>query len=158
MRYNELVEAFDRPLVYKITEERPKLFSAKFKSGGSVIAFFAVGLEPAGTWDIGFGNWAPGVDMYAMTGDNTSIEVMSTVIAITRDFINRYSPETVTFTAKSSEASRVSVYRRLSQKLAGALGYSLSKEHRVPNGSIQFVIGKDFVSIDESFDTMCNIK
>jgi hypothetical protein len=81
--------------------------------------------------------------MYAMTGDNKSIAVMSTIIAITRDFISRYSPETVTFTAKSSEASRVSVYRRLATKLSGALGYSLNKEQIIPNGSVQFVLSKN---------------
>jgi hypothetical protein len=141
MRYNELVEAFDRPLEYEVLQAQPRSFDATFTSGGSQIAYFAV-KTPKGEWNIGFSNRSADIsNRFSMTGDKKSIEVLATIIAITKDFVNRYNPDTIIFFAKSSEGSRVSAYRRLAKKLSTLYGYVPTAETTV-DGDIKFSVSK----------------
>jgi hypothetical protein len=153
MRYNELVEAFDRPLEYEVLHAQPRSFDATFNSGSSQIAYFAA-KTPKGEWNIGFSNRSADIrNRFAMTGDKKSIEVLATIIAITKDFVNRYNPDTIIFFAKSSEGSRVSAYRRLAQKLSALYGYVPAAETTV-DGDIKFSVSKVPEAIDESFNTV----
>lgn len=85
---------------------------------------------------------ALGIGTTKLTHAGNSVPVMSTVNAILRAFNKKYSPNLITFTAKVKERGRVNLYRRLAEKSAEELGYTV-KEREIHDGnSIQWFLKK----------------
>lgn len=95
-----------------------------FKDIGGRRMRFSAGLT-GDTWEVEFAEVSgdevsddENVSQHGMTGKGHEIEVMSFVMSCFRHFIEKYKPMHLEFEAKSSEQSRVSLYRRMLKRFA----------------------------------------
>lgn len=185
MTIKQLTELFDRPLTHSgIRRTDSNRYVAWFYLEDSTY-FFKAELERGDppSWDISFdfidekpesadtdpwGEEALNDIEYLdsvggsteMTGTGNSVKVISTIVNIFTQFINKEKPQAVQFTAKTQHRSRVLLYRRLAKIAARSLGYTekeinsdnvkitwyLKKSAR--NNAIKPVLAEDQYSID----------
>lgn len=76
------------------------------------------------TWDVEFAEVRITEDgtskksTHKLTGSGNEVEVMSFVVGCLKEFVKRYKPAKITFSAKSTEESRVKLYKRMLGRLA----------------------------------------
>lgn len=77
-----------------------------------------------------------------MTGEGRSLTILSTVIDIAKDFVNRNPVESLRFGAKTSEPSRLRAYRAMTRRLGATLNfeYTESSENFMGIDVIMFTI------------------
>lgn len=177
-------EAFDGPLEYAVDVQTDSYFKAGFVTKGGVE--FSVecerftdenddeesqmlGLGPTDTWEVTFGpiDYDEGQDRFAMTNDGNAQSTLATVAAILGEFVAKYRPDHVSFSASKGDKSRASVYTRMLKRLAPGYDVELDDgsehvhflmnkkesavvgEHGIPGKSNHTPEGKD-MKISES--------
>jgi hypothetical protein len=117
----KLDELLDRKVAYEVLRDKPDLFVTKATIGERDIVFSAE--QFAGDdglyWGVAFEEHRDGDHTYAATGSGDEFKVTSMVAASMKEFLQRYSPERVTFSAEKTgpDDPRVAIYRRLADKL-----------------------------------------
>jgi hypothetical protein len=113
-------EVADKKVEYKITGEGPTNFRASAIINGRKIRFSASDSgDPDEGWDILFTETKPGDSWTTVaTGSGGEFEVAAFIVAAMKEFITRYEPQTISFTAEKAKEfeegnTRAAVYRRL---------------------------------------------
>jgi len=116
-----LQEIADKKIDYTVVTVNRLVFSAIATIGNRKIKFSAVDTESdTEGWDIGFSEMKldGSGKTYMATGSGKEFEVAAAVIAMMREFVDRYDPWMITFSAKqeketSNRNARAEVYKRL---------------------------------------------
>lgn len=113
-------EVADKKVEFEITVERPKKFQAAAIINGRKIKFLAVDYgDPDEGWEILFIETRPDESWTARaTGSGGEFEVSAFIVAAMKEFIVRYEPQTMSFSAEKAKKfeegnTRAAVYRRL---------------------------------------------
>lgn len=138
-----LNELFSTILPYEVTENTRSAYTAVFDDpNGNQYVFAAeksASSEDHETWTFEFAT--DNVDGQSKTdrmiGGRKSIPIISTVIELVRNVVEKKQPDEVYFTARGTEKSRISLYRRLAQQLAEQLGW---KVHELPASMETFFV------------------
>ena len=134
MRASEfLIESLDTNIEYKVVNNDPKHFTASAEIDGFVIVFEARRGAP-GHWSIIFYqyNQLSSRVAYGRTGSGSELVVFSFVMKSLTEFLNKYKPSYVYFTAVKAESSRVRLYSRMVKKYADRLGYTMTDPGQSP--------------------------
>ena len=135
MRASEfLIESLDTNIEYKVVDSDPNLFTTTAEIDGSIIVFEAGAGGISVGWSIGFYqyNQFTGRSTYEKTGSGSELAIFSFVMKSLTEFLSRYKPYVVDFTADKGESSRVKLYSRMIKKYADRLGYTMSDTDRSP--------------------------
>lgn len=127
MLLDELHEALERALPYKITDNTDEEFYALFKANDRQIRVI-IDKQDIG-WYVEFAELSKhetGGDrhQYTATGKGAEFQVFATVKAVLNDFIKQRKPSLVYFTSDKEDKSRSKLYASLSKKFKPA-GYKL---------------------------------
>lgn len=116
-----LQELLDSKVKYTVTKETAKIFTTQAEIGGRVIHFEALNDGEQG-WVIDFAEVVTKNDRtghhFGRTGSGSELQVFSMIVDSLKEFVARYHPTLVTFTAdKDGESdTRAKLYRRLADK------------------------------------------
>jgi len=111
----KLYELMDTKVDYEVIKARGGVFHTEATIGGRVIAFAAIE-EMDGEWEISFGEKKEGSKTaYGLTGSGAAPEVLAMVKASMLEFVERYQPEKMYFTAdkENDKDNRARVYDRM---------------------------------------------
>lgn len=72
-----------------------------------------------------------------MTGVGNSIKVISTVVNVFREFMEKHRPQQIQFAAKTNDKGRVLLYRRLARMAGDEFNYSV-EESEAESGQIDW--------------------
>jgi len=146
---DKLNELFNAPLPWKETLRNGEEYRAEFAAGDKEYEFTAVRSElfrgyKDPIWVVEFRNNSSKdlSQAYSVTGDGSSVAVMSTVIDIMDSFIRRYQVRVINFSAY--EPSRKKLYSRLIKTLIATWSV-------VADGDEYYVISKNAVR-DPNYD------
>lgn len=115
MKLNEIL---NKKIDYEVIHETSGMFKTSAIIGNRTIIFIAIEEEP-GNWELSFGEKiSNGKTTYDKTGSGSELEVFSMVKSSIEEFIQRYSPPTMFFTADKDQVDtevnvRSAVYDRL---------------------------------------------
>ena len=132
----KLLELFDKPSFWTLTQDDPERKAAKFitTGGASYTMSILIGAEgPTDqVWDLGFAKYETGKKpsdgvTTGISGTGETFEVFSTVLDFTAHFIEQDPPSKIEFIG--SEPSRQKLYLALCKKLAAKYGYTFIQEH-----------------------------
>jgi hypothetical protein len=135
MRASEfLIESLDTDIEYKVVDSDRKVFTTTAEIDGSVIVFEAGAGGIPGRWSIVFYqyNQFTGRFTYEKTGSGSELAIFSFVMKSLTEFLSKYKPYVVHFTADKAESSRVRLYSRMIKKYADRLGYTMSDAGQSP--------------------------
>jgi hypothetical protein len=115
MRATEFIsEVFTKELDYKIAKATPDLFQTSMIIGGRKIIYSAVQSSWAmGIWEIVFEERNETGYHFGKTGSGNELDVFNFVIKSTKEFIDRYRPLEIVFTASKEDSNRSKLYTRL---------------------------------------------
>jgi len=119
MRYQELTELFQQTVPWK-WETTWLGESATFVVNDKKVV--VVINEDFRGWEVFF----KVNDEIELTGGGDAYLILSTVVAIIKEFINKHHPAAIYFTADKKERSRIKLYNTLVSKLASQLPYKLT--------------------------------
>lgn len=145
MKLNEIL---NKKVDYEVINAKSVFFQTRATIGDRIINFGAVDNDD-GSWDIQFAEKTKeGRTTYKKTGSGNELEVFSFVKDSLLDFISRYQPEKMCFTAdKDSEEkdNRANTYERLLKRFIGTIpNYSFSSiADQKDNKSTLFFIVKN---------------
>lgn len=120
----KLLELFTDPYKLNWTEQNEDEIHATFTTDQDTevtVAFDRMGLN---LWDISFNAayWdhknRVQIKTFLKTGQGDAPRIFATVIAATQEFVNRYKPKYLWFTASLTEPSRVKLYNTMAKKFA----------------------------------------
>lgn len=122
-----LKESLDKAYNYKITTKGKDLFEAKFRTDDNIEYLYSAIYEVMwDSWDIIFS--AGEFDAEDITGYGNQFRVFATIAKITDEFIRKYKPKVITFSAK--EPSRQKLYTRFAKMIASKYNYKVKKTGR----------------------------
>ena len=99
-----------------VVDNGPDYFAVTKTIGDRVIEFYA---EKDRAWEVTFAQRDDeGRPIYAMTGDGDEVKLLSFIMHAFQDFVKAKQPKRIEFSSKSSEASRISLYKRLIKRFA----------------------------------------
>jgi hypothetical protein len=120
-----LNEILDSKMDYEVKAERDDTFMTSMQIGERTIRFVAAEESP-GEWEISFHEIKNGKRTYDLTKNGDELKVFSMVIASTKEFVQRYTPRVIMFTADKEGNVRGQLYDRLSKKFK-LPGYTYQK-------------------------------
>lgn len=127
MKLNELL---DRKVKYHVVEKEHHKFATGAKIGGRTIVFEASYDIHEHLWTVQFEEFSEKNELgsYDVTGSGNELEVFSMVKASMEEFIGRYTPDQVTFSAakKDGKTNRADLYTRLLDRFK-IPGYKMKK-------------------------------
>ena len=112
MKLNELMNT---KVDYEVVKARGGVFHTQAEIGGRTIDFAAIE-EMDGEWEISFGEKnGNGKTSYGLTGSGAAPEVLAMVKNSMLEFVERYQPEKMYFTAdkENDKDNRARVYERM---------------------------------------------
>lgn len=112
MKLNELMNS---KVDYEVVKAHGGVFHTQAKINGRIIDFSAIE-EMDGEWEIAFGEKNEnGKTSYGLTGGGAAAEVLAMVKDSILEFVERYQPEKMYFTADKDNGkdSRARVYERM---------------------------------------------
>jgi hypothetical protein len=123
----KIFELLDTKVPYEVVLHTANSFWARSEIGGREIEFRAVKNDEGDGWEIMFAERTPsrttkdGVHMrptlsYAATGKGHALTVGTMVVDSLKEFIARYKPQSIDFTAEKSEPAREKIYARAMSK------------------------------------------
>lgn len=116
-----LSELFQKPTKYEVIKQSSTIFGTKAMIRDREIRFYAVESERGDfdEWDVSFGEVKKGTKEVTaeLTGSGGELEVLGMVKDSIKEFIQRYHPKAIHFTASKSDRSRASVYERMVKRL-----------------------------------------
>jgi hypothetical protein len=112
-------ELLNSKVDYEVTKQNASTFKTLAQIGDRWITFIAT-KEDEDVWDLAFyesENWNAPLTS-AKTGSGDELKVFSMVMASIKEFLDRYSPNTVIFTADKDDGSetRAKLYGRIASK------------------------------------------
>lgn len=119
----KLVEVFDTKFEWGEFEKARGDYTVLFKdsAGDEINVQFLNQHRPRQEWyEVEFSRAGD----FGITGGGDAPKIFSTVIEITKSFMEKFSPDVVSFSAKSTESSRVKFYDRFVKKIV-VNGYKL---------------------------------
>ena len=133
-----ITELFDKPAKFD-KQKSGGNFTYTAYIDGNELRFSAIRTMHNNLWNIIFAINGS-VDM--VDSDGNEVIILSTVLAMLKDFVESEFPKTMKIVAKSSESSRVSLYDRLIKNLARDYGYSLTDKYdeKGPDGTYKVYI------------------
>jgi len=127
MKLNELL---DRKVKYHVVEKEHHKFATGAKIGDRTIVFEAQYDPAEHTWEVTFEEFSEKNELgsYDVTGSGNELEVFSMIKGSMEEFIGRYTPDQVVFTAskKTGKSNRADLYTRLLNRFK-IPGYKLFK-------------------------------
>jgi hypothetical protein len=122
MRANEFInESLDSKVDYSIDKSTPKYndtFQTSATIGNRKVNFIGMRSPKENSWDVVFSEHGEKGSYYNKTGSGNELQVFSFVIQSMKDFIDRYRPLEIVFTANKNDESRVSLYKRLIKRFS----------------------------------------
>jgi hypothetical protein len=112
MKLNELMNS---KIDYEVIKAHGGVFHTRAEIGGRIIDFSAIE-EMDGEWEIAFGEKnGNGKTSYGLTGSGAAPEVLAMVKDSLLEFVERYQPEKMYFTADKDDDknTRARVYERM---------------------------------------------
>lgn len=111
-------EVFDSPYEYWQDPTSRAVFFFETDSGEEYMVRVTPGFTHMDSLEVSFavrrnGAWTDGI----VGLNQNSLRVISTVIAVVKEVVNRIKPKQVIFVSKSSETSRVKLYRKIAQAM-----------------------------------------
>lgn len=147
MRFKEfLLELFDSKIEYEVDKNTSEKFSTKAKIGTKLITFIAVNAFPENEiWEVSFSFEDSDNVSYKASNDGRQLEVLSFVKRSMIEFIDRYHPRIIEFTASKeneddSRNSRALIYKKMLKDVESH-GYSL-KSDEMTSSSMEFTLTK----------------
>lgn len=137
----KLNEVLDKKVDYEVVKARGGVFHTQAEINGRIIDFSAIE-EMDGEWEISFGEKnGTGKTSYGVTGSGGELEVLSMVKDSMLEFVQRYQPERMYFTAdkENEKDTRARVYERMIKKF-NVPGYKFNKDEVGP--STRFSLSK----------------
>lgn len=165
--YNEtkLTEAFDQPYSIKWEEgEDSEAVDALATLGDGTYLSIMFNKE-FGDYGDDLGDWA--IEFHRnnsqeVSGEGDAQKVFATVLEAIRQFVKKYKPNTVTFSASkepepemvkpganANPESRAKLYNRLVHRYAGAMGYSAQQQEG--NGKVTYLLKRARKGVAENF-------
>lgn len=118
----QLSELFKTTYEYEFNKDSYGLYDAQFYAGNGTfqrdlvkVDISGKGPPPSNVWGIEF---TRGNSM-EVTGQGDELRILSTIIAILKEFIEKEKPTAIYFAADREEASRMKLYDRMAKKLPG---------------------------------------
>lgn len=143
MRYQEIMELFNTKGTWKIKAESNsyRVYEAVVGSLTYMVGF----TEYKGDWGFAFKqkDW----NSYRLSGDGNAAAVLSTMIDILMHFLQDMKPEKFSFAASVSEPSRVTVYRRMVNRLAPSIPYTYLENSADSQVEFKFTRQQDNIEI-----------
>lgn len=146
MRATEFVTEVFQPSKFKKNDwewemQYDDVAMASFRIGGHVFYWTASTQSNPTKWTIQFridrrGSIGPDADLFGMTGTGNEIEVMSTVVDITRTFLQQYGDKVEELAFSSKEDSRTRLYMRMVKRLLPT--WDLYTRPDKENGGLEF--------------------
>lgn len=141
----KLLELFQKKGEFELTKQSSSRFQTKAKINNRVIVFDAVEnvSNDAAEWDISFGEIIQS-KKYAtaeLTGSGGELEVLAMVKDSILEFIKRYHPNAIHFTAAKEDRARASVYERMLKRLMPS-GWEFSKDDTKDDYDVFFTLRK----------------
>jgi len=111
MKLNEIMNS---KVDYEVVKARGGVFHTQAEIGGRIIDFAAIE-EMDGEWEISFGEKKGAKTAYGLTGSGAAPEVLAMVKDSMLEFVERYQPEKMYFTAdkEGDKDNRARVYERM---------------------------------------------
>lgn len=153
MRYHEIVETFDQPsaIEWETSEGEEAVDAIATLDDGTYLSIMFS--KEFGDFGDDFGDWS--IEFHRnnsqeVTGEGHAQQVFATVLEAIRQFVKKYKPNTVTFSAskevdmdadnveKFNPESRAKLYNRLVQRYASAMGYTATQ--REGNGKVTYTL------------------
>lgn len=139
MKIRDLIEAFDTPVKGQITAARPNMFKTRAKIGEREILVNAVASQNEQgeeVWEVNFVERAPGRGTtFGKSGSGNEMAVFSFVLDSLKEFVARYSPQQVEFSAARGDRNRSQLYQRMISR--GIIpGFRLIKTTQGPTDDI----------------------
>lgn len=110
-----LNEVFDRTPEYEVEVDSRSFFKTSQSIGDRRIVFTAERADYEDSWELQFKEVRNGRSTIELTGSGNELEVFSMVANSIIEFVQRYQPEKITFSA-ARDGARSSLYRRLMQR------------------------------------------
>lgn len=123
MRFKEFIsEALDSKVDYKVMRATARMFRTRATIGSRDVVFTA-DTQGSGLWEVDFKEINDTDSTFQATGSGEELKVFAMVDASLKEFVARYAPEKIMFSAKEENAknTREKVYTRLMTRL----GYKL---------------------------------
>jgi hypothetical protein len=128
MKLNELL---DRKVKYHVIEKELYKFATGAKIGGRTIVFEAMYDKAENQWTVQFEEFSEKDELgtFDVSGSGNELEVFSMIKGSMEEFIGRYTPDLVTFTAskKTGKTNRADLYTRLLNRFK-IPGYKMIKQ------------------------------
>lgn len=91
------------------------------------------------SWDIFFQRFGD-ENPFGVVGDTKGeVQVFSSVVAAIEEFISVVEPEYFKFSAKNDESSRISLYRRMIQRLSSKHPYTVDERRSIQGTNTEFI-------------------
>jgi hypothetical protein len=118
-------------------------YSAQFDAGDRSIVVDIDRIPRSGShWEMAFGEKRPGKpSSLEVTGSGDEFKVFATVIKITKEFMEKYDIDTLSFTADKSEGNRAKLYHRMVERLVHGK-WKKSVDHKASDYRSYFTIEK----------------
>lgn len=139
-----LVELFSQPYKYEEQKAVDDAYEARFTAGErDVLVNFEKIPRDGSHWEMAFGEIKHGSRSMSLlvTGSGDEFKVFSTVIDITKHFLDKYDPDSLSFTAEKSEGSRAKLYDKMVKRLVGGK-YQTDVDHKGSDYRSYFTIVK----------------
>jgi hypothetical protein len=140
----KLFELLDRKIPYTVLKETGSVFKTSAVINGRIIVFTAAEETP-GVWDLEFSEKNknnPVLTTYGSTGSGAELEVFSMIKDSILEFVQRYEPTSMVFTADVDGSARVALYDRLIKKFK-LPGYEYKKSDSDKHSAFSFTKIKD---------------
>lgn len=146
MKLIELQESLDSVYPFKIKRQTVSNFAAMFETPDGAVHVSITKSEDI--WELVFVREILSplrgklVTTTAKTSQGNPLQVFATVIAIAKEFVDQYHPDTVEFTAEKEDGNRSSLYTRLIKRHLPE-GYEVVADHKGDYRSIFTLKRKD---------------
>jgi hypothetical protein len=113
----KLDEILNKKIDYEVVRSSGSVFHTQAEINGRTINFGAVE-EGNGEWELEFNEKKNGRNTYVATGSGGELEVFSMVKASIEEFVQRYHPRVMFFTAdkEDGKTTRADLYDRLAKR------------------------------------------
>lgn len=109
-----LLELLNSKVGYEVVAAKASGFKARTEINGRTVMFFAE--DNGESWDIVFSEVKGDRETFSLTGSGGSLQVLAFVQRALKEFIERYSPDVLSFTADSE--TRLRLYTKILKAVA----------------------------------------
>ena len=132
-----LNELFTSPIKTKLKQKNQNAYTATFKIDDYIFEYIVTDMDRDGTWEISFSSEKNGQgvkwSIEAMDDPKDALKVFSTVVYLTKQFIEEENPEIITYSSNIYEFSRIKLYDKFISWMKKG-GYILKSREQSSDG------------------------